>query len=44
MLNIFNMVDSNKTLFIVPLTFPYKNNCAKLPIVLEPTLQKAYRG
>lgn len=41
-LHIFNMVDSYKIVFIVFLTFPYKNNSAKLPIVLEPTLQKAY--
>lgn len=44
MLNIFNMVDSYKISFIVFLTFPYKNNSAKLPIVLEPSLQKAYGG
>lgn len=42
MFNIFNMVDSHKILFIVFLTYPYKNNSAKLLIVLEPTLQKAY--
>lgn len=30
MLKIFNMVDSYKILFIVFLTFPYKNNSAKL--------------